>query len=605
MSTLEEKDSQVVESTSTDNVAAEIVLVENASVQAPVANIDYSGKSESELVNMASVIISSTESNYSAIKFDIEQIKDNYYKKFNRRVDEIRKSQQEAGEDAEPVELPVDEFKPVYSIYQEKRNEEKKKKDEEEKANLEAKRALIEQLKELAAAGEAHHSINECRDIQAKWKSIGRVPQQDSEQVNSDYKLWIENFYDNLKTENELRDFDFKKNLKDKEILCDKAESLASASNVVEAFRTLQTLHEMWKETGPVAPEHREEIWERFKAASNVVNKNHREFFEKIHAKEEENLVAKTKLCEEVEAIEVNMNSTKAWQDKSEFILSLQEQWKKIGYAPKKDNDKIYERFRAACDKFFNAKNEFFKSIRESQSDNLAKKIALCTKAEALQESDDWKGASEALTKLQQEWKTIGQVQRKNSDAVWKRFIGACDKFFERRNKFFKDQRLEESQNLAKKKELTEQIKNLNLESESAYDDFKALIAQWNEVGHVPFDQKDVVYKEYKKTIDAVFEKFAKDKSKNKLDLYRTGVQNIVAGGSSRINTERKRLMRQIEVLTGEIHTAENNIGFFSKSKNASSLVAEMQTKIEKLKQEKKVVLEKLAILDENLDSED
>lgn len=604
MSTLEEMDSQVVETTSIDN-ATGTGVVENATEQAPVVNIDYSGKSESELVNMASVIISSTESNFSAIKFDIEQIKDSYYKKYNRRVDEIRKEQQEAGDDAEPIELPVDEFKPVYSVYQEKRNEEKKKREDEEKSNLIAKRALIDQLKELAATGEAHHSINECREIQAKWKSIGRVPQSDSDQVNSDYKLWIENFYDNLKTENELRDFDFKKNLKDKETLCDKAESLAESNNVVEAFRSLQTLHEMWKEIGPVAPEHREEIWDRFKAASNIVNKNHREFFEKIHAKEEENLVAKTKLCEDVEGIALDLASIKSWQEKSEFILSIQEQWKKIGYAPKKDNDKIYERFRAACDKFFNAKNEFFKSVRETQSDNLAKKIALCTKAEALQDSDDWKSASETLTKLQQEWKTIGQVQRKNSDAVWKRFIGACDKFFERRNKFFKDQRLEESQNLAKKKELTELIKKLDLDQESAYDDFKSLIAQWNEVGHVPFDQKDVVYKEYKKTIDSVFEKFAKDKSKNKLDLYRTGVQNIVAGGSSRINVERKRLMRQIDVLTSEIHTAENNIGFFSKSKSASSLVADMQTKIEKLKQEKKVILEKLAILDENLENED
>jgi hypothetical protein len=404
-----------------------------------------------------------------------------------------------------------------------------------------------------------------------------------------------------LSAANELRDLDFRKNLEEKISICELAEGLAENKDVVDSFRKLQYYHERWKEIGPVAREKREELWERFKEATAAVNKRHREYFEQIHAKEEQNLVEKTKLCEEVENAKVeNEESFDCWQKMTDFIVAKQEEWRKIGFAPKKDNDKIYERFRAACDKFFVAKNEFFKKMKETQSENLKKKISLCEIAESLKDSKDWKETTNKFVEIQKEWKTIGPVPRKNSDAVWKRFLAACDYFFEQKEADFASRKSEESVNLEKKKDLIERIKSLQIEgNDNAFADFKKLLAEWNSIGHVPFKEKDNIYKKYKSTIDEVFDKLNKDRSINRLDFFKTNIETLASQGMAKVNNERKRLQKLVENFNSEIATAENNIGFFSKSKGASPLLDGMKKKISKLKDERNLLLEKIRLIDE------
>lgn len=415
------------------------------------------------------------------------------------------------------------------------------------------------------------------------------------------YQLYTEKFYDIIKLNNEFREYDFKKNLELKEKLCEAAEKLAEEADVVSAFHQLQKLHQEFRNIGPVAKDLREKVWARFKAASTVVNRRHQQHFEAIKEKEQHNLDQKTVICEIVEAMDYeNFKTFTDWEDKTQEILALQAKWKTIGYAPQKMNVKIFERFRAACDEFFKRKAMFYKTIKENMSSNLEKKRALCEKAEALKDSTDWKETAEILTQLQKEWKTIGPVAKKHSDAVWKRFIGACDYFFDQKNKATSSQRSVEQDNLAKKQDIIKQLEAI-YNAEEAEDNVtatvKALVKEWNNTGHVPFKDKDRLYKSFHSIVDKIFDKLNLSASERKLNSFKSSISN-----NNNPMKEREKLMRTYENLKNEIQTYENNLGFLSSSsKKGNSLVNEINRKVERLKGELELVLKKIDVIDKSL----
>lgn len=573
-------------------------------------SINYGACTEGELVEKMKELLKSNPESYISIKSDVESIKQNFYKKINAKNEELKaKFLEDRGveTDFEPVANPLEEeLKELLAKYKEKRLAELQRLENEKKANLEVKKSLLAELKALVDENNTEDfgkRIPQFQKIQQDWKQVGEIPASEMSSVWREYQLYVESFYDNLKINKELRDYDFKKNLEAKLDLCEQAESLSEEEDVVVAFRKLQVLHEKWREVGPVSREKREEVWSRFKSASTIVHKKHHDYFDRLKEAEVENLEKKKQLCEKLESIDLSALSTyKDWQEKSDEIIELQSEWKKIGFAPKKDNVAIYERFRAACDSFFKQKNDFFKSTKKALVDNLTKKIALCEKAEALKDSVEWKSTSDKLVSMQKEWKQIGAVPKKQSEIVWKRFITACDYFFDRKENEMKSQRGEQDENLVKKKEIIEQIKQLELgdNSEAAMAKLKELIAQWNQIGFVPFKDKDKVYKAYKAAIDEKFDKFNLDRNARRMDVYKSNLQDIVNKGQQKLATERKRLIRQYEALTSEIATYENNIGFFSgASKKAEGMIKDMEMKVNKLKAEREVVLEKIKMLEE------
>ena len=442
-------------------------------------------------------------------------------------------------------------------------------------------------------------SYNDFKALQQEWKGIGEVPATKVSDLWKRYQLLTERFYDILKLSIEFREYDFKKNLEAKTRLCEAAERLADEQDVISAFHQLQKLHEEFREIGPVAKELREEVWTRFKAASTAVNKRHQQHFEALKERENDNLEKKTALCEKVEGIDFTALETYSqWNEKTQEVIALQEEWKTIGFAPQKMNNKIFERFRAACDAFFQRKAEFYKGMKDSLAVNLEKKIALCEKAEALQSSTDWKSTADKLAALQREWKSIGAVPKKQSDAIWKRFNAACDTFFDNRKAATSSQRTEEMQNLDKKKAVIEQLAAINPEAATAEDQAKMhdLIKEWNSIGHVPFREKDKVYKQYKALIDTLFDTFRKNEASRKVARFKDSIKE----SGVNVGRERERLLRIYENMCGEIKTYENNLGFLtSSSKSGNSLVAEMQRKMAKLKDDAQLVLKKIAALEE------
>lgn len=594
-----------VENQLVDSVEEQVLDVEMS-----VESADYSDCTEGELVEKMKGLLKSNLESYASIKGDVESIKQNFYRKLKAKNEELRSAfLADGGEEAdfEPVPNPLeDELKELLAKYKEKRASELLRQENQKKENLESKRHLLEELKVLVDESNTEDfgkRIPIFQKIQQDWKAIGDVPASDSNALWREYQNYVESFYDNLKINKELRDYDFRKNLEAKSELCEQAEKLALDEDVVVAFRKLQVLHEKWREIGPVSRENREEIWNRFKSASTIVHKKHHDYFDKLKETEIENLEKKKSLCEKLESMDLSeLTSYKAWQEKSDEIIELQNEWKKIGFAPKKDNVAIYERFRAACDEFFKQKNDFFKSTKKALVDNLTRKIALCEKAEALKDSVEWKSASDKLVLLQKEWKQIGAVPKKQSEIVWKRFISACDYFFERKEKEFKSQKSVQDENLAKKKEIIEQIKSLEIgtDSEAALVALKELTAKWNLIGFVPFKEKDKIYKVYKSAIDEKFDKLNLDRTARRMDVYKANLQDIANKGQQKLQSERKRLLRQYETLTSEIATYENNIGFFSgSSKKAEGMIKDMEMKVSKLKNEREVVLEKIKMLEE------
>ena len=545
----------------------------------------------------------------NADKQEIDALKQNFYKLHKAEQEAARKAFIEGGGKAEeftPTPDPQEaEFKQVMGSIKEKRNTLTAAQEQEKEENLAKKLAILDKMKEFTETPEdTGKRYNEFKQLQQEWNEIKQVPAAKVNELWKSYQLYTKKFYDMLKLNNEFREYDFKKNLEAKLHLCEAAEKLATEPDVVSAFHQLQKLHQEFRSIGPVAKELRENIWARFKAASTTVNRRHQQHFEELKEKEQNNLDQKTVICEIVESMEYDTFKTFAdWEDKTQEILALQAKWKTIGYAPQKMNVKIFERFRAACDEFFRRKAAFFKSIKESMAENLEKKKALCEKAESLKDSTDWKETAEILTKLQKEWKTIGPVAKKHSDAVWKRFIGACDYFFEQKNKATSSQRSIESENQAKKEAVISQLKALDeagTTDEATADKTRALMKEWNSIGFVPFKEKDRLYKEYHAVVDRLFDKLHLSATEKKLSNFKSGLNK-----EGNLYRDREKLVRTYEGLKNDIQTYENNLGFLnSSSKKGNSLVSEINRKIERLKADMELVQKKIAAIDEALSKE-
>ena len=550
----------------------------------------------------------------SASKQELDNLKQIFYKIHNAELEAAKKLFADNGGDLEAFTALQDpteeEFKRLMGIIKEKRSQQAAELEREKEENLQIKLSIIEELKELVESGDdANKSYTEFKKLQQQWNDTKLVPQGKVNELWKNYQLYVEKFYDLLKLNNEFREYDFKKNLEIKTHLCEAAEKLGDEEDVVSAFHQLQKLHQEFRDTGPVAKELRDAIWNRFKAASTLVNKRHQQHFEEMKATEQHNLDQKTVICEIAEAIEYDeLKSFAAWESKTQEIIALQNKWKTIGFAPQKMNVKIFERFRHACDVFFKKKGEFFKSLKEEMNANLSKKKALCEKAEALKDSTDWKATADTLTKLQKEWKTIGPVAKKHSDAVWKRFISACDYFFEQKNKATSSQHSVEVENLEKKKAIIEQLTAINekTDTEEANTLVRNLMKEWNAIGHVPFKEKDKLYKQYHNLIDQLFDRFNISASKKKLSSYRANISNIQGSGSQSLYREREKLTRAYENMKNELQTYENNLGFLtSTSKKGSSLLTELNRKVEKLKADLELVMQKIQMIDDSMKKEE
>ncbi len=538
----------------------------------------------------------------NASKEELEQLKQAFYKLHRAAIEAARQAHLEGGfapEDFKVDSTEENEYKAAMAIIREARAEQQRKVEQEREENALRKEAILDRLQAMLDNTDVEQaSYNDFKALQQEWKGIGEVPAPKVSDLWKRYQALTERFYDILKLNIEFREYDFKKNLEAKNRLCEAAEKLADEQDVISAFHQLQKLHDEFREIGPVARELREEVWNRFKEASTAVNKRHQQHFEALKQRENDNLEKKTALCEKVEGIDyAALETYNQWNDKTQEVIALQEEWKSIGFAPQKMNNKIFERFRAACDAFFQRKAEFYKDMKDGLAVNLEKKTALCEKAEALKDSTDWRSTADKLTALQKEWKTIGAVPKKQSDAIWKRFNAACDAFFEARKAATSSQRSEEQDNLAKKRAVIEALTAINPETATAEDQAKMhdLIKEWNSIGHVPFRDKDKVYKQYKALIDTLFDTFRKNEASRKVARFKDSIKE-----GTNIARERERLLRIYENMCGEIKTYENNLGFLNaSSKSGNSLVAEMQRKMEKLKDDAQLVLKKIAALEE------
>ena len=566
---------------------------------------------ETKILNREAVIVRLAEMNLQEEpieRTELETLKQTFYKLRIAEVEAAKKEFEENGGNPEefvPEKDPYEErFKEIMSAIKEKRNALKAEEEQEKQENLEKKQAIIERMKELAEnPDEANKAYNEFKQLQADWKEIKNIPAANINELWKSYQLYSEKFYDLIKLNNEFREYDFKKNLELKLHLCEAAEKLAEEEDVISAFHQLQKLHQEYRETGPVAKEQREEVWNRFKAASSVVNRRHQQHFEEIKEKEQRNLDEKTVICEIVEAMEYDkMTTFQHWHDKTEEILALQAKWKTIGYAPQKLNTKIFERFRAACDEFFKKKTEYFKTLKSGMNENLEKKRALCEQAEALKDSTDWKATSEILSKLQKDWKKIGPVSKKYSEPIWKRFVSACDYFFDQKAKATSSQKSVEHANLEKKKTIIAQLEEINKDEVPASEtSIRNLMKDWHSIGHVPFKDKDKIYKQYRSVVDELIDKLNLSASEKKLSNFKTSISNK----ENNLYREREKLVRAYDNMKAEIKTYENNLGFLtSASKKGNNLVSEMNRKVEKLKADLELISKKIAVIDESIKEE-
>lgn len=568
-------------------------------------------KSKAEVIERLKELAQDAE---NAEKQELDMLKQTFYKLHKAEQEAARKAFVEAGGE-ESAFVPQsdnmeEEYKTIMAEIKRRRNALYAEQEHLKEENLQKKLDIIGKLKELVESNEdANKSYNEFKQLQQQWNEIKLVPAAKVNELWKNYQLYVEKFYDLLKLNNEFREYDFKKNQEIKIRLCEAAEKLADEPDVISAFHQLQKLHQEFRDTGPVAKDLREGIWNRFKAASTIVNRRHQLHFEQLKETEQHNLDQKTVICEIVEATEYDQLKTfNDWENKTKEIIALQAKWKTIGFAPQKMNVKIFERFRAACDDFFKRKGEFFKSMKESFSENLEKKRALCEKVEALKDSTDWKATAEILTKLQKEWKTIGPVSKKYSDSIWKRFIGACDYFFEQKGKATSSQHSVEMENLAQKKEIIRQLSEIDIETatEETGRQIRDMIKQWNNIGHVPFREKDRIYKEFHAIVDELFDKLNLSASQKKLNHFKSNMKDFAGKESNNLYREREKLVRTYENMKGEIQTYENNLGFLtSASKKGNSLVNEMNRKVEKLKADLELILEKIHVIDESINNQE
>lgn len=567
-------------------------------------------KSKSEIIERVKEIAHSDE---HPQKGEIDYLKTIFYKlHFAEREADMKAYLEGGGDPANYKVLPDEDeevFKAEMGVIKEKRAKLFLEQEKEKQENLKKKLDIIEKIKAMVTSPEeANKSYQDFKKLQQEWKEIKLVPAEKANELWRNYQLYVEQYYDLLKLNSEAREYDFKKNLEIKTKICEAAEKLGTEEDVISAFHQLQKLHQEFRETGPVAKELREEVWARFKAASTIINKRHQQHFESLRAKEEDNLTKKTALCEKIEEIaKEEIKTAGEWEKKTKDIIAIQAEWKTIGFAPQKMNVKIFERFRATCDDFFSKKAEFFKNMKQQFAENADKKRALIEQAKALQDSTEWKSTSDKLIALQKEWKTIGMVPKKLGDKLWNEFLTACNHFFEARNSANAGTRNEERTNLEKKRGIIEQLKALAENAgDNIQDKVRELIDEYNAVGHVPFKEKDKLYKEYHDILDKLYKELNISTARRRLDKFKNNLKNVAEKGADALDNERARLMRRYEAIKQEVQTYENNLGFLNaSSKKGNSLIDEMNRKVQKLKDDMNLVREKIKAIDAENKDED
>ena len=577
--------------------------VEEPTAEEPVEKKIYNTKQE--VLDRIKEIAQSDE---APAKDEVDLLKTVFYKLHIAEREQQMKEYLDGGGDPEKYQVRPDDleemFKVEMNVIKEKRAKVFQAQEAEKQENLQRKLEIIEKIKSMVTSpDEANKSYKEFKALQDEWREIKAVPAEKANELWRNYQLYVEQFYDLLKLNNEAREYDFKKNLELKTKLCKAAEKLADESDVISAFHQLQELHQQYREIGPVAKDLREEMWQRFKAASTVINKRHQQHFEGLRAREEENLQKKTELCEKVEAIAQEENKGAGdWEKHTKQIIELQNEWKTIGFAPQKMNVKIFERFRAACDDFFTRKATYFKTMKEQFAENAEKKRALVEKAQELQDSTDWKSTGDKFIALQKEWKTIGLVPKKLGDQLWNDFLAACNKFFEARNAATAGTRNEERANLEAKRAIIEQLKELSEQevADGLQEKVHELVEQYNQIGHVPYKEKDKLYKDYREVLDKLYKDLNISAAHRRLDNFKSNLKNMAKRGEDALDSERTRLMRRYEQMKQEIQTYENNLGFLNAaSKKGSSLIDEMNRKVQKLKDDLQLTYDKIKAIDE------
>jgi hypothetical protein len=591
------------------SIDEDLILDEEIEDVEPHADVDedYSTYSEFELVGELRNLLA--EPNFLAIMPKVDSIKINFYKKQKAKIQEEKKKFIEEGgfeEDFVAEENPYEvELKNLLAEYRHKKLLFNKDIEADKEKNLAIKYEIIEEIKSLVNRKESiNKTFQEFKELQAKWREVGLVPQANMKDLWENYHHHVENFYDYIKINKELRDLDLKKNLEEKILLCEKAEALIIEPSVIKAFNTLQKLHDSWREIGPVPRDKKEEVWERFKDATTQINKKHQDFFENRKKSQKKNLDAKTALCEKVEEILTeNLSTHKDWEDKSKELVELQKYWRTIGFAPKKENDEIYDRFRKACDGFFDLKRDFYSKHKDVQTNNLQMKMDLCVQAESLKESTDWKKTTDELIAIQKRWKEIGPVPRKNSDILWKRFRAACDEFFNKKATFFNSKDEVQNENLRLKNELIEEVVNFKSEGKDQ-DDFerlRELQRRWMEIGHVPISVKDDIQKRFREAINKQFEKLRVDDKDRSLMRFKSKMSDLKTSnrGHNKMFAERDKHAAKLKQLESDLITLKNNIGFFSNSKNAEALIKDVQQKIKNTEEQIIYLKDKIRVIDD------
>ena len=569
--------------------------------KAPAEEDMAAGCTKEQLLDRLAELVA--EEQVHTLRQEVEAVKVAFYKIYRAEADERRRLFfEENGEGAEykpEADESEQRFKELYKIYREKRDEYTALSERAKEENLQLKLAIIEELKGLIGAEETLNvTFTKFRELQARWKAVGQVPQANVKDMWETYNLHVENFYDFVKINKELRDLDWKRNLEAKNSLCEQAEQLVALPSVVEAFHKLQKLHDEWREIGPVAAEHKEELWSRFKAASTQVNRRHQEYFEGIKAEQVANFERKSALCEKVEQLAAEEHaSVKAWNRASQSLLDIQAEWRTIGFAPKRENTKVYDRFRKACNAFFERKRAYYADVKDGMEEALRLKESLCEQAEALQESEEWNKATEQLLALQKQWKEAGQVSRRHADAVWKRFRKACDRFFERKSAHFASVDKQYTENLEAKRAIIAEMAAADM-SQMNFEAIKEFQRRWSEVGYVPIKHKDKLQGEYKAQLDRLFAAVRGADREQSMGRFKERVSTMRSSGDKRLRTERERLYNRVRQLEQEIATLENNIGFFAKSKGAEALIADVQLKIERAKREREEAVAKVNLID-------
>ena len=577
-------------------------------------NVDYSTYTEVELINALRALVESVDSQGFGVKDQVDRIKINFYKKHRANLEiEKKKFLEDGGEESEfkPDNAPYEEdLKNLLKDYRQQKNDQVKHQEEEKDSNLTIKYEIIEEIKSLVNRKESiNKTFQEFRDLQQKWRDTGLVPQAKLKDLWETYHHHVENFYDYIKINKELRDLDLKKNLESKIIICEKTEELLVESSIIKAFNILQKFHEQWREIGPVPRDKKDELWERFKAATSKINKKHQEYFEERKDEQKKNLEAKDALCQKAEEIsEIQLSSHKEWDEKSKELIELQKVWRTIGFTPKKDNNRIYDRFRNACDKFFNAKREFYSQNKELQQNNMQQKTDLCIQAETLKDSTDWKKATEEFICIQKKWKEVGPVPRKQSDIIWKRFRTACDYFFDQKSKHFSEVDTEQVENLKLKKELVKEISDYKLTTDEDVDlaQMKDFQRRWTEIGHVPFKEKDVIQNEFREAINIHFDHLKIDENKRNLLKFKSKINDFSSSsrGQNKMRFERDKYVMKLRQMENDLALLNNNIGFFANTKNAESLIEDVNKKIQVSQEKIEFLKEKIRIIDEMEDED-